>query len=102
MVLGHRGKYEAVASMNQLALKREEKPLGNEYPDTLTSIHNSDSLHYQQKRYKDAKVLCQRACAGCQTILGTNHSTTTACCRHYSSTIEGQGPQQALTTKDYS
>ena len=96
MLLGHRGKYEAAERMNQLALKRREKALGNEYPDTLTSIHNSDYLHYQQKRYKGAEVLCQRACARCQIIFGVNHSTTTACYRRYSSTIEGQEPQQVL------
>ena len=59
-------------------------------------------LHYQQKRYKDAEVICQRACAECQIILETNHSIITACCRHYSSTIEGQESQQVLTIKNHS
>ena len=38
----------------------------------------------------------------CQIILGANHSTTTACCRNYSSTIESQEPQQVLMIKDHS
>ena len=57
-MLRHRGKYKVVARMNQLTLKRRKKLLENEYSDTLTNIHNSDYLHYQQKRYKNAKIIC--------------------------------------------
>ena len=38
----------------------------------------------------------------CQIILEANHSTTTACCRNYSSTIESQEPQQVLMIKNHS
>ena len=58
-MLGQQGKYEAAERINQLALERREKALGNEHPDTLTSIYILAYLHQQQKRCKDAEVVCQ-------------------------------------------
>jgi hypothetical protein len=73
--------------MNRRALKRKEKALEKEHPDTLASVYCFAYLFYQRKRYDTASELYQRACDAYKRILGPQHPTTVACCNHYSKMV---------------
>ncbi|PVH90978.1 TPR repeat-containing protein, partial [Periconia macrospinosa] len=62
--------------------------LGNEHPDTLTSIYCLAFLFHQQHRYEAASELYERASSGYQQVLGPEHPTTVACLKQYSSLMQ--------------
>jgi hypothetical protein len=45
-------------------------------------------LFHQQRQYKAASALYERAGSGYQPVLGLEHPTTIACSRHYSSPVQ--------------
>jgi Tfp pilus assembly protein PilF len=54
----------------------QEKILGPEHPDTMTSMNNLGVALGQQGRYHEASVLLQEALALREKILGLNHPDT--------------------------
>ncbi len=56
-MLQDQGKYEAAEEMNRRALKRREKVLGLEHPDTLTSVCCLAYLLQAKGQYEGASVL---------------------------------------------
>lgn len=81
------GKFKAV-EMSRRALEGNEKALGKEHPNTLTSVCCLAYLLHQQKKYKDATALYERSYAGFQKVLGVDHPKTLSCSKFYSSMIE--------------
>ncbi|KAF2466639.1 uncharacterized protein BDR25DRAFT_327985 [Lindgomyces ingoldianus] len=75
--------YEEAESMNRQTLARREKVLGPEHPDTLTSVYCLAHLLANQHCYSESLALYERACAGYQTVLGTDHPTSRTCRQHY-------------------
>ena len=82
------GRYKAAEEMIRRALEGDEKALGVEHPDTLTTVYcRAHSLH-AQRQYDAASLLYKRAAVGYQKMLGPYHPTTLACSRHYSSMLD--------------
>ncbi|KAF2176095.1 hypothetical protein K469DRAFT_646230, partial [Zopfia rhizophila CBS 207.26] len=61
------------------------RALGNEHPDTLTSVYCLAHLLAHLHRYDEALSLYQRASSGYITTLGPDHPTTRACLGHQAS-----------------
>lgn len=70
--------------MRVFHLRKTEKMLGKEHPNTLTSVYCLAYLLHQKKRYKDAEMFYHRAYAGYRKALGEKYPTTAACSRYYS------------------
>ncbi|KAF2036285.1 HET-domain-containing protein [Setomelanomma holmii] len=67
------GQYASAEASHRQEFLLRKRALGPEHPSTLTSISNlALSL-----------ALYERACTAYQTVLGTDHPTTCACCQHY-------------------
>ena len=89
LVLSDQGKYEEAEEMHRQALKLYETVLGEEHPDTLTSVYCLAYLLHLQQRVREATPLYQRASAGYEKTLGSYHPTTQACREHYLSIANG-------------
>lgn len=61
---------------NQQALDGRQKALGEEHPDTLTSVNNLASALQCQGKYKVAKEMHRRALEGREKTLGEEHPDT--------------------------
>jgi hypothetical protein len=68
--------------MNRQTLALQEKVLGHEHPDTLTSVYCLAHLLSTSHCYNESLALYKRACAGYETVLGRDHPTTRACHQH--------------------
>jgi tetratricopeptide (TPR) repeat protein len=64
LVLKAQGNYAEAETLNWRALEGYEKELGEQHPDTLTSICCLDFLLHTLRRYAEAAELYQRACDG--------------------------------------
>jgi tetratricopeptide (TPR) repeat protein len=84
-VLQYQGEYEEAEVLHREALKRREKILGMDHPDTLTSVYNLAFVLHQMKRYDDSSELYQRASNAFEMALGQSHPATIACNNHYNS-----------------
>ena len=62
--------------MDRRALDGREKVLGNEHPDTLTSINNLASVLQDQGKYDEAEQMNRRALDGREKALGKEHPST--------------------------
>ena len=59
LVLQYQGKYDEAERTNQRALKGEEKVLGPDHLDTLTSVGNLASVLQYQGKYDEAEEMTQ-------------------------------------------
>ena len=71
------GKYELALPLFQRALKISEQVLGNEHPDTVSSINNLAVLCEKLGQYDQALLLLQRGLAINEKVLGPDHPNTT-------------------------
>tara|TARA_R110002072_G_scaffold42064_13_gene118257 strand:- start:44984 stop:48424 length:3441 start_codon:yes stop_codon:yes gene_type:complete len=59
---------------NALQIRRHE--LGDDHPDTLTSIGNMGSLFQDQGMFTEAESFCRKALEGRRRVLGNDHQDT--------------------------
>jgi hypothetical protein len=69
-------KYDEAEKLNRRALEENEKGLGAQHPDTLTSVSNLASVLRYQGRYDEAEMLNRRALEGREKELGSQHPDT--------------------------
>jgi tetratricopeptide (TPR) repeat protein len=70
------GRYAEAQPAAEEALRIRERVLGEEHPETLTSINNLAYLYERQGRYAEAEPLYQRALAASERVLGREHAIT--------------------------
>jgi tetratricopeptide (TPR) repeat protein len=63
-VFDNQGQYDKALEWYGRALDGEEKSLGKDHPDTLTTVHNMASTFESQERYEEALKLCRQAIGG--------------------------------------
>ncbi|KAF2174720.1 hypothetical protein K469DRAFT_519637, partial [Zopfia rhizophila CBS 207.26] len=68
--------YDEAEKLNRRVLEGRENKLGKDHPDTLTSVYCLAYLLHQQKPYKEASGLYQRACNGHKQKPGSHHPST--------------------------
>jgi Tetratricopeptide repeat len=82
--------------MHRQTLATREKVLGEEHPDTLTSVYCLAHLLANQYRNDESAALYERACAGYSGVLGNDRPTTRACYRHYAKMLALREQRQSM------
>ena len=72
----HCGRYDEAEPLYRRALEARERTLGNEHPDTLTSVNNLALLLRRTGRYDEAEPLYRRALEARERTLGNEHPDT--------------------------
>ncbi|EXK25866.1 hypothetical protein FOMG_17520 [Fusarium oxysporum f. sp. melonis 26406] len=70
------GKFKMAESLNKKAVKTRTKMLGEEHPDTLTTMANLALLYSNQGRWKEAEELLTGVVAMRKRTLGEEHPDT--------------------------
>ena len=76
MTMGELGLVEASMLAQQRALDIRLRELGEDHPDTLTSINDTGSRLMSQGRYDEAEAYARRAFEGRRRVLGPDHPDT--------------------------
>jgi tetratricopeptide (TPR) repeat protein len=76
MILADEGKYDESESWTREALEKRRRELGDEHPDTLTSLGNLSMLLQRQGKLDQAEVLCREVLATRRRVLGDEHPYT--------------------------
>jgi tetratricopeptide (TPR) repeat protein len=85
------GEYASAEEFLRLSLDVREKMLGQEHPDTLTSVSQLGSVLESQGKYDAAEVLHRRALEGYEKVLGREHPHTLIGVSNLGSVLESQG-----------
>ncbi|KAH7385972.1 hypothetical protein BKA66DRAFT_490292 [Pyrenochaeta sp. MPI-SDFR-AT-0127] len=85
------GDFVTAKSMCRSAVAVREKVLGEEHPETLTSVSYLGSVLERQGKYEEAEAMYQRALQGLEKILGAEHSDTLISVSNLGSVLERQG-----------
>ena len=70
------GRYGEAEPLFKRALEVNERVLGPEHPDTLTSVNNLAALYLVQGRYGEAEPLYKRVIEASERVLGKEHPHT--------------------------
>ena len=103
------GKYNEAITLAEQALAIRKKVLGNNHPDTATSLDNLAALYQSQGRYTEAEPLYKQALAIRKQQLGDNHPDTATSLNNLAFLYQSQDdiPQainyrtQALAVEEY-
>jgi hypothetical protein len=88
----HEGGQWREAEMLQLQVMETRKQvLGEEHPDTLTSMANMASTYWNQGRWKEAEVLNVQVLEATKRVLGEEHPDTLTSMANLASTYWNQG-----------
>ncbi|KAH8671817.1 TPR domain protein [Tricladium varicosporioides] len=85
------GSYKAAEDMDRRALEGREKALGEDHPDTLTSVSNLALVLQDQGKYEQAEELSRRALGGWEKALGEDHSNTLTSVDNLASVLQKEG-----------
>ncbi|KAF2677679.1 hypothetical protein K458DRAFT_395748 [Lentithecium fluviatile CBS 122367] len=70
------GEYVTAEGIGRSAAVVQEKVLGREHPDTLTSVSQLGSVLLRQGKYDEAEAMHRRALEGNEKVLGRKHPDT--------------------------
>jgi tetratricopeptide (TPR) repeat protein len=76
LVLSDQGKYEQAEEIHRQILELRETILGEEHPDTLTSMNNLALGLSNQGEYEQAEEMHRQELELCETVLGKDHPST--------------------------
>jgi Flp pilus assembly protein TadD/regulator of replication initiation timing len=89
--LYQQGKYNEAIPLAEKALAIFKKVLGDNHPDTATSLNNLAALYQSQGRYSEAEPLYQQALAIRKKQLGDNHPDTATSLNNLAGLYRSQG-----------
>ncbi|KAF2875763.1 Tetratricopeptide repeat-domain-containing protein, partial [Massariosphaeria phaeospora] len=72
-------------------METRKRVLGEEHPDTLTSIGNLALTYRNQGRWKEAEELQAKELEICSRVLGEEHPSTLTSMANLASTYSNQG-----------
>ena len=87
----NQGRWKEAEELFVQVIETLKKVLGEEHPDTLTSISNLGSVLERQGKYEEAKVMHWRALEGREKVLGAEHPDTLTSVNNLGSVLERQG-----------
>ncbi|PWW75748.1 TPR-like protein [Tuber magnatum] len=91
VVLKDRGKYDESETMHRRALESQEKLLGPDDPDTLTSTNNLAAVPQAQGKYDESETMHRRALESREKILGPDHPATLTSTNNLAAVLRAQG-----------
>ena len=62
--------------MYEQALRGQERVLGPDHQDTLSTLYNLAAVHRDMGNLQEAKKMCERALRGFERVLGPDHQNT--------------------------
>ena len=89
--LYQQGKYNEAIPLAEQALAIRKKQLGDNHPDTATSLNNLALLYRLQGRYSEAEPLLKEALTISKQQLGDNHPDTATSLNNLAALYESQG-----------
>jgi CHAT domain-containing protein len=89
--LYQQGKYNEAIPLAEQALAIRKQQLGDNHPDTATSLNNLAGLYESQGRYSEAEPLYKQALAIRKQQLGDNHPDTASSLNNLAGLYESQG-----------
>ncbi|WP_419548321.1 CHAT domain-containing protein [Microcystis sp.] len=89
--LYQQGKYNEAIPLAEQALAIRKQQLGDNHPDTATSLNNLAALYESQGRYSEAEPLYKQALAIRKQQLGDNHPDTAQSLNNLAELYESQG-----------
>jgi CHAT domain-containing protein len=103
------GRYSEAEPLYNRSLAIWKQQLGDNHPDTATSLNNLALLYYSQGRYSEAEPLYNRSLAIIKQQLGDNHPNTATSLNNLAALYQSQDdiPQainylsQALAVQEY-
>ncbi|KAJ3573297.1 hypothetical protein NPX13_g4754 [Xylaria arbuscula] len=75
-VLQDQGKYNEAEQLNRQVLEERERVLGEQHPDTLTSLSSLAFTLRCEEKFEEAETLNRQALEGREKILGSHHPDT--------------------------
>ena len=96
LVLSDKGKYEQAEEMHRQVLKLSETVLGEEHPNTITSINNLAQVLNNQGKYEQSKKLQVQVFQMSVRILGPQHPQTLTISENLLSILVSQSGEEAL------
>jgi tetratricopeptide (TPR) repeat protein len=91
LFLYYQGRYGEAEPLYQQALAIMRERLGEQHPDTATSLNNLAGLYQAQGRYDEAEPLYQQALAIRKARLGEQHPDTAASLNNLAGLYQAQG-----------
>jgi tetratricopeptide (TPR) repeat protein len=85
------GQYVPAELAHRQAWSLRKGLLGQEHPNTLTSMNNLGSVLEGQGKYEEAEAMHQQALKGYKKMLGQEHPNTLTSMNNLGSVLEGQG-----------
>ncbi|KAJ5765936.1 hypothetical protein N7520_005495 [Penicillium odoratum] len=89
------GAYEEAEVMYRRALEAQEKVLGREHPDTLTTVSRLGLVLSNQGKYGDAEAMHRRCVEGSEKVLGCEHPDTLINFGNLGNVLSSQGKFEA-------
>ena len=72
----NKGEYDRALPLYEECLAKRKRVLGDEHPDTLTSLNNLAGLFYSKGEYDRALPLYEECLAKIKRVLGDQHPHT--------------------------
>jgi aromatic ring-cleaving dioxygenase len=85
------GRYKAAEELCVQVIETTKRVLGDEHPDTLTSISSLASTYWSQGRWKEAEKLELEVMQKHKTVFGEDHPSTLGSIGNLAATYRGQG-----------
>ena len=85
------GKHEEAEEMDRGAFEARKAVLGEEHPDTLTSLNNLALVLQDQGKYEQAEDMNRQALEGREKALGKEHPFTLTSLSNLASVLQDQG-----------
>ncbi|KAL8636885.1 MAG: hypothetical protein Q9228_005779 [Teloschistes exilis] len=85
------GRWKEAEELEVRVMQTRKRVLGEEHPDTLTSMANLASTYWNQGRWKEAEELEVRVMQTRKRVLGEEHPDTLTSMANLASTWEAQG-----------
>jgi tetratricopeptide (TPR) repeat protein len=91
MALYSDGRYEEAEELEKQVMQTTKRVLGDEHPDTLTSINNLASTYSDQGQWKEAEELQVQVMKTRKRLLGDGHPDTLTSMNNLALTYKNQG-----------
>ena len=87
----NRGAYSQARQLNERVIEVRRRTLGEEHPDTLTSMHNLAATLYEQGDLAGARQLHKLVLEGRRRILGEEHTDTLSSMNYLARMLRAEG-----------
>ena len=90
-ILHSQGEFTSASELYRWILAREEKSLGKDHPDTLSTVHNMAHAFQNQGKYDEALEWYRRVLTGEEKPLGKDHPDTLTTVHNMAHVFQNQG-----------